>query len=225
MRYVILALVVATIGSAVCSEFPKDPWLQAGETLVCYGDSITARSGYFQIISNKLAKAGVKVVNAGVGGDNTETAMVRIRDVAAHRADAVMIFLGTNDSACGRGMWQGEPTIEPVTYRDNLLWMVHYLRQHGTKKFCLVPSAGRIEGNQYFAFGNRRELYNQMTREAADRCNAVFVPLDVVFDEARKLRTPDEKGHIFTLDDVHLTDEGSALVAKTLLETWKMGAK
>ena len=52
--------------------------------------------------------------------------------------------------------------------------------------------------------------------------DAVFVPLDVVFDEARKSRVPDAKGHIFTVDDVHLTPEGSALVADTLLKAWKM---
>ena len=222
-KNMILLAAAVICSSAVAYVKPlSEPWLKAGEKVAFYGDSITYRSGYFQIVSNELAKIGVTAVNAGVGGDNTETAMVRIRDVAALRPDAVVIFLGTNDSACGRGRWRGEPTIEPITYRDNLLWMTYYFRRHDVKKISFVPSAGRIEGGQYLDFGNRRELYNQMTRDSADKADAVFVPLDVVFDEARKLRTPDAKGHIFTLDDVHMTPEGSELIADTMLKAWKM---
>ena len=219
-----LALAAISAASLAQAYVPplSEPWLKPGETLACYGDSLTAWPGYFQILSNELAKVGVKTLNAGVAGDNTETAMARIRDVAAMKADAVMIFFGTNDSVCGRGMWRGEPSIEPITYRDNLLWMVHYLKRHGVRKFSFVATAGRVEGAQYLAFGDRRPLYNQMTRDAADKADAVFVPMDVVFDEARKLRTPDEKGRIFTRDDVHLTPEGDALVVDTLLRAWQM---
>lgn len=217
---VLACIAVCAVGEA--SVVLKGPWLKAGETLVCYGDSITARPGYVGIISNRLAKAGVKVINAGRGGDNTATALMRIEEVAAHRPDAVMIFFGTNDSAAGRGKWVGEPSIEPETYHDNLLWMIHRFRLAGAKKFSIVSTAGRIEGANYLEFGNRREIYNRAAREAADRAPAVFVALDVVFDEARKTRKPDAKGRIFTADDVHLTPEGSELAADTMLRAWKM---
>jgi len=200
----------------------KGHWLKPGETLACYGDSITALPGYFGIISNRLAGAGVTAVNVGRGGDNSATALMRIDEVVAKKPDAVMIFFGTNDSAAGRGRWVGEPSIEPETYRDNVLWMIHYLRQKGVKKFSVVATAGRIEGKGYLEFGKRRDLYNLMTRQIAERANALFVPLDIVFDEAREGRKADAHGRIFTVDDVHLTPEGSTLAAETMLKAWGM---
>lgn len=220
--FVSVMAAVAVGIAAEASVVLKGPWLEPGETLACYGDSITALPGYFEIVSNRLAAAGVTAVNAGRGGDNSATALMRIDGVVAKKADAVMIFLGTNDSAAGRGRWVGEPTVEPETFRDNVLWMIHHLRRHGVKKFSVVATAGRIEGAGYLEFGKRRDLYNVMARQVADLAPAVFVPLDVVFDEARQGRTPDANGRIFTVDDVHLTAEGSALAAETMLKAWKM---
>lgn len=208
---------------AGASTSAKGLWLKSGEKLVCYGDSITALPGYFDIVSNRLARTGVKVVNAGRGGDNSATALMRIADVVALKPDAVLIFFGTNDSAAGRGRWVGEPTIEPETYRDNLLWMIHRLRQNGVKKFSVAATAGRIEGEAYLEFGRRRDLYNLMARNVAERANALFVPLDIVFDAARDCRKADAKGRMFTVDDVHLTPEGSALAAETMLKAWGFG--
>ena len=219
--YVIVALTMA--GPAISkADLSKGPWLKPGETLACYGDSITALPGYFAIISNRLAEVGVNAVNVGRGGDNSATALMRIDEVVAKKPDAVMIFFGTNDSAAGRGRWVGEPSIEPETYRDNVLWMIHYLRQKGVKKFSVVATAGRIEGKGYLEFGKRRDLYNLMTRQIVERANAFFVPLDIVFDEAREGRKADAHGRIFTVDDVHLTPEGSALAAETMLTAWGM---
>lgn len=199
-------------------------WLKPGETLACYGDSITAwEPGYVTILREELAKWGVKVVNAGKAGDNTCTALARVKDVAALKPDAVLIFFGTNDSACGRGWWRDEPTICPEGYRDNLRWMVHYLRKWGgVKKFSIAPAAGRIEGDYLSAFGNRREVYNLVTRDAADWANAIFVPLDVVFEEARRTKPFDLDGRQFTRDNVHLNKDGCKLAAETMLKTWKM---
>lgn len=221
----LMAVCVVMIAGATLAHANtiKTPWLEAGETLVCYGDSITALRGYFDIVSNRLALAGVKVINAGRSGDNSATALMRIDEVVEKNPDAVMIFFGTNDSAAGRGRWVGEPSIEPETYRDNMLWMIHHLRRNGVKKFSVVATAGRIEGACYLEFGKRRDLYNLMVRQVAERSGARFVPLDIVFDAAREGRSADANGRIFTTDDVHLTSEGSALAAETMLKAWCMG--
>jgi len=218
----VVASLAMTCPGILKADLSKGPWLRPGETLACYGDSITALPGYFAIISNRLAGVGVKAVNVGRSGDNSATALMRIDEVVAKKPDAVMIFFGTNDSAAGRGRWVGEPSIEPETYRDNVLWMIHYLRQKGVKKFSVVATAGRIEGDGYLEFGKRRDLYNLMTRQVAERAKALFVPLDIVFDEARERRKADAHGRIFTVDDVHLTPEGSTLAAETMLKSWGM---
>ena len=224
MKYMLSILILAACAANAMVKPLSEPWLKAGETLVCYGDSITDwEPGYITILREELAKKGVKVVNAGHGGDNTITALLRLKDVAALKPDAVMIFFGTNDSAAGRGRWRDEPSIEPETYRDNMLWMIHYLRKHaGVQKFSIIPTAGRIEGQGYLEFGKRRDLYNLMARDAADKANAVFVPLDIVFDEARTTKQPGANGLQFTRDTVHLHPEGCALAAATMLQTWKM---
>ena len=226
MRVSVLLTTLVVAATSVRADIPPlaGPWLKPGETLACYGDSLTDwEPGYVTILREELAKWGVKVVNAGHAGDNTCTGLARVREVAALKADAVLIFFGTNDSACGRGWWRDEPTICPEGYRDNLRWMVHYLRKWGkVKKFSIAPAAGRIEGGHYRQFGNGREAYNLMTRDAADWANAVFVPLDVVFDEARKTKPFDAKGYQFTRDCVHFNEEGCKLVVKTMLEAWKM---
>ena len=222
--------VVAVCGvfSSLVSSADIDPlkgyWLKPGETLACYGDSLTDwEPGYITILREELAKWGVKVVNAGHAGDNTCTALARIKEVAALKPDAVLIFFGTNDSACGRGWWRDEPTLCPEGYRDNLRWMVHYLRKWGkVKKFSISPAAGRIEGGHYRQFGSGREPYNLIARDAADWTDAVFVPLDIVFDEARKSKPFDEKGYQFTRDCVHFNEDGCKLAAQTMLEAWKM---
>ena len=221
-RMVMICAMIDALMAFGRGEVSQCPWLEPGETLACYGDSITALPGYFGIISNRLAGAGITAVNVGRGGDNSATALMRIAEVVAKKPDAVMIFFGTNDSAAGRGRWVGEPSIEPETYRDNVLWMIHYLRQKGVKKFSVVATAGRIEGDGYLEFGKRRDLYNLMTRQVAERANALFVPLDIVFDEARERRKADAHGRIFTVDDVHLTPEGSTLAAETMLKSWRM---
>ena len=227
MNRSLLTVFLGVCGAASAwAEIPEPAgcWLKPGETLACYGDSITDwEPGYVTILREELAKWGVKVVNAGHAGDNTCTGLARIKEVAALKPDAVMIFFGTNDSACGRRWWRDEPTICPEGYRDNLRWMVHYLRKWGgVRKFSLVPAGGRIEGNSYREFGNRRDAYNLMTRDAADWANAVFVPLDIAFDEARRTKPFDERGYQFTKDSVHFNADGCKLAAETMMKAWKM---
>ena len=72
----------------------EGPWLNPGEKLVCFGDSITAGKNYYiRFLRLALETSGVTVVNAGLSGDKTPMALTRIRDVAAEKPDAVMIFV------------------------------------------------------------------------------------------------------------------------------------
>lgn len=202
----------------------EKPWLEKGETLVCFGDSITAGdASYVQLLSKALEPKGVKVVNAGLPGDKTPMALTRIRDVAAAKPDAVMFFFGANDSVIGRGRWRDEPVVEPTTYRDNLIWMVHCLTMKaGVKKFSIVVPTGCCEGAGLSEFGPICVPYQLAAREAADRMNAVPVPLDYAFAQAYKSGVPDEKGLVLTDDGVHFSKKGKELAAETMLKAWNM---
>ena len=93
----------------------EGPWLTAGDRLVLLGDSLTASpNGYVKQVTERLAAKGISVTAAGRGGDKTPWALTRIeRDVIAHKPTALMIFLGANDAAVGRGKWADEPRVTP----------------------------------------------------------------------------------------------------------------
>ena len=73
----------------------------SGENLICFGDSLTYGTGasegqdYPSRLSEMLLKP---VINAGVPGDTTSTAMRRLdQDVLSHAPRIVFITLGGND--------------------------------------------------------------------------------------------------------------------------------
>ena len=199
------------------------PWLESGETLVCFGDSLTAaKAGYVQMLADALAPKGIRVINAGLGGDKTPQALSRLMtDVIAQKPDAVSLFFGANDAVIGRGRWRDEPVVEPITYRDNLCWMVHLCRlKSDIRKFSIAAPPGRIEGASWNEFGDVRREYCLMARQAADLANAVFVPVDTVLDAARDATPASENGLKLTADGTHPTPAGYRLIADTMLKTW-----
>ncbi|MBQ3748400.1 MAG: hypothetical protein II863_13435 [Kiritimatiellae bacterium] len=217
-------LVIASAMSAAAMVKPLEgPWLKPGEKLVCFGDSITAGKDYYvKYLRPVLETNGVTVVNAGLSGDKTPMALTRIRDVAAEKPDAVMIFFGTNDSLVGKARWRDEPTVSPEAYRDNLLWMIHYLKRQGVKKFSIVAPAGCCEGEGLLEYGVSCPAYAQMARVAADRSDAVLVPLDIVFALEHEKSAEGFAKLNLTLDGIHFSEKGSRLAADAMLKAWNM---
>ena len=197
-------------------------WLEHGETLICFGDSLTASNAYVKILQQKLAEFKITVINAGHDGDKTPTALSRLhKDVLAHKPDAVCIFLGTNDAAVGRGEWADEPTVPPEVYKYNLIWIIHLCKLAGIKKFSVVTPAWNFTGTAFYRQGNILSVYCRMAREAVDYSGARLVPLDAAF--ANELaKAPDKISWLHTADGVHMSELGNALIAKTILEAWKM---
>jgi acyl-CoA thioesterase I len=73
----------------------------SGESIVCFGDSLTYGTGASQGMDypSQLSRlAGRPVINAGIPGDTTATALARLdRDVLSHSPRIVLITLGGND--------------------------------------------------------------------------------------------------------------------------------
>ena len=61
-----------------------------------------------------------------------------------------------------------------------------------------------------------------MARLAADRCDAVLVPLDVAFASEHKKNPESPKKLDLTRDGVHFSEKGSKLAAETMLTAWNM---
>lgn len=89
----------------------EKPFLEPGDKLVCFGDSLTARpNGYFHYLQEALTPRGIILLNAGLSGDKTPAALTRLeRDVISHAPTAISIFFGTNDAVHGHGRWSHEP--------------------------------------------------------------------------------------------------------------------
>ncbi|MEN8165832.1 MAG: arylesterase [Acidobacteriota bacterium] len=72
-----------------------------GETIICFGDSLTfgTGAGSNEDYPSRLASLiGAEVINAGVPGDTTADALKRLEhDVLAHNPRIVLITLGGND--------------------------------------------------------------------------------------------------------------------------------
>jgi lysophospholipase L1-like esterase len=198
------------------------PWLAKGETLVCFGDSITASGVYTGMLQAALKKYKIKVINSGVGGDKTPSALTRLKkDVTDHKPDAVSVYLGTNDSAVGRHQWADEPTVHPVAYKTNLIWIIHLCKLAGIKKFSVATPAWRFYGPAAFFQGDIMRGYCLMAREAADETESRLVPLDAAFEAAHS----GNGAGFFSPDGVHMTEKGARLIADTMLSAWSMSAK
>ena len=196
-------------------------WLESGDTLVCFGDSITAApDGYVAILQELLAPLNIKVINAGRGGDKTPWALTRFQQILDSKPSAISIYLGTNDSVIGHRRWADEPVVPVEAYKCNLIWMAYLARQAGIKKISITPPAWRFEGELYVEFGECMELYRAAARDAADAAQCRFVPLDIVFAE-EWAKHPGHTGLLLTKDGVHMNGKGNLLIAETMFRTWQ----
>jgi lysophospholipase L1-like esterase len=125
----------------------------SGETIVCFGDSLTAGTGAPPELSYpaQLEKlVGEPVINAGVPGDTTASALARLdSDVLAHSPRIVLITLGGNDLMGG---------VEPEDAFSRLATIVYRIQERG----ALVVVGGvepPIHGRGY------PEAYQQLARE------------------------------------------------------------
>jgi len=119
----ISGLIFATVA---CNEAPEEragpaeaataapksdaaPGPSAGPVIVAFGDSLTAGYGlepeeaYPAVLQRELQKRGLEfqVVNEGVSGDTTSTALARVDLAVARKPEWVLLALGANDGLRG----------------------------------------------------------------------------------------------------------------------------
>ncbi len=90
----------------------------SGETIVCFGDSITAGLGaeegkdYPSVLREKF---DLKVINSGVSGDTSRDALMRLEDdVLAYNPKIVIVEFGANDVFGGMSKEETFKNIEEV---------------------------------------------------------------------------------------------------------------
>ncbi len=110
-----------------------------GKTIVCFGNSITKgvdteeRSDFPSLLSKKIS---LPVINAGVGGDTTQDALLRLKEVLAKEPKIVLVEFGAND------FFQKIPKAETL---KNLDGIVKRLQQKGVIVVLLHIRLGMLD--------------------------------------------------------------------------------
>lgn len=151
------------------------------KTIVAFGDSLTARTGYVQMLYSYL---GTDVINAGVGGNTTNNAVGRIKDdVLSYEPDITIVCFGMNDQA---GLLStGKPNVSLETYRANLINIVTQLQEIGSDVVLVTPNpvctaTGYYTGGGYgldYGYGFMDDFCNAM-REIAIEYNCGLVDIN-----------------------------------------------
>ena len=174
-------------------------------TIVTFGDSTTAPRGslriYASLLEEELPRRGqpVRVINSGIGGNNTDQARARFeKDVLANKPDVVVIQFGINDAAVD--VWKDPPSNEPrvavETYIENLRHFVDTLRDRKIRVVLMTPNPmswtdplKKLYGKPPYdpsaidGFNVLLKQYAQNVRVLARQENVEFVDVYALFEE------------------------------------------
>lgn len=139
MRYVLVCALIPAF--AACGGGAPEPESRAADVpetnverpapppdaplLVAFGDSLTAGYGlepgeaYPAVLERLLAERGAphRVVNEGVSGDTTASALARLEAVVARDPDWVIVALGANDGLRGLSLDSMEENLRTIVAR------------------------------------------------------------------------------------------------------------
>lgn len=222
----VLSLILSLLGPAP-KDTPPDLQLKAGDKIVCMGDSITqgggGPTGYLSIVDRVLAEQYPdlkvqKLVNAGISGQKAEDMVKRFeKDVVARKPQWVTISVGVND-VWHRLATPHDPQVLE-NYRKNVTAMVDMAQKAGARVIIISPTViqedPKAEGNQ------RLKMYIEAEKQIAQDKHCQFVDLNAMFfkvlgEHSDELK-PDAKGHILTVDGVHMNIKGNAIMAIGIL--------
>ena len=159
--YIILAGLILLAGYKFITSTHQDfDNLAAGQRIVAFGDSLTYGTGassgqdYPSQLSKMISRP---VINAGVPGDTTATALRRLeKDVLAYSPDLVLITLGGNDLKNG---------IAREAAFDNLKMVVNLIHNQGARV---------IIGGLSIPFRDRG--FGKAFRDLADETGVFLIP-------------------------------------------------
>lgn len=226
----LLALIAAA--TPLPAEGPAQPLakleLQAGDTIVFLGDSITHQRLYTQYVEDyfytRMPGVRIRMHNAGVGGARAWDALQRFeQDVAAYKPKYVTILLGMND-----GTYQPYNQDVFTTYRRDMTELLGQIKNIGAVAIPMTPTmfdarAARAQAN------NKRDpeataLYNSVLayygtwlREVAAEQGLGFVdmwsPLNNITFEQRRT----DPAFTLITDAVHPGPNGQVVMAAAII--------
>lgn len=215
-------------------------------TIVCFGTSITRgypyvpeHDTYPAVLERRLNRklrheqAAVRVVNAGVPGENTTEGLARIdSDVLSHRPDLVVV-----EFACNDVRYEPHKRVELAEFRSNLHEIIERIRAVCTQIIICTPTpildafhAYSQQVDFYAPWGGCNSAlmeYDEVIRNVAAELSVVLCDLKGAFYD-RAVRAEFEGAtddaddltclaHLISrYDGVHPTVQGQELIAAEL---------
>jgi lysophospholipase L1-like esterase len=208
--------------------------LQSNHTLVFYGDSIThghrrpdevhdvyeLGHGYVRNLAARWRferpEQPLRIVNRGECGNSVRTLYHRLGfDVLDHRPDVLSILIGINDAAPEHQRW-----FTAEDYERDYTQLLTVARR-GLPKLRLVvlepfalPVSREGHGHPHFVVEDARmavlPAYAAAAKRVAVRHEALFIPLQRLFDEACRRAPPIH----WAYDGVHPSAAGHELISR-----------
>lgn len=184
--------------------------------IIAFGDSITAADKWQPRVESRF---GVDVINAGVGGDSTKSALARFESQVLDKdPDVVFIGFGTNDAAIDMAKY-----VPLDEYKSNLNYFIDECEKIGAKVIINIPPPvvdsvylTRHEAAPFEPYGGPNGLvsvYAQAAREVAIARGVVYADLNAIF------KALDDYASYFP-DGVHPSNAGYAIYGDTAADAF-----
>ncbi len=211
--------------------------LKDGDTVVFYGDSITAQRLYTkdveEFVITRYPTLHVRFVNAGVPGDTTNggyagTMAERVRrDVAPFRPAMITVMLGMNDGGWGYGGPEIDPNFQKG-YRALLDALHKAAPGAALTLICPTPYDEITHGTEFPGYSRVIEKFADDVSRMGAQLEASGDKTVLVADfhrsmtdalERAKTQFP-ELGPLIVPDRIHPAEIGHWIMAATLMSAW-----
>jgi lysophospholipase L1-like esterase len=162
---------------------------QIKKSVVFLGNSITERGMWHELLSGK------RIVNRGIGGDNTFGVLARLEPIILSKPQTVFLLIGIND--IGRGL-----PVDVIT--TNYEKIIQRFQKGSPKTTLYVQSVLPMNDNILSAvyLKNKGHLIielNTKIKALAARYGLTYINIYDVFNEGNNKLKPE-----FTMDGIHL---------------------
>lgn len=203
----ITALLVILLPIGTLADSRKESEL----IIVSFGDSITAADKWQSHLETRF---NITIINAGVGGDSTKSAMPRFKSqVLDKNPDVVFISFGTNDSAIDMAKY-----VPIDDYKANLNYYIDECEKIGARVIINIPPPvvdsiylTRHESAPFEPYGGPNgivALYAQAARKVAISRGLYYADHNATFKAINNYAT-------YFPDGVHPSDAGYAIYGET----------
>ena len=190
--------------------------------MIFLGDSITDSDrlwdddgrnlghGYVRILADRFPEQ--KVINRGHNGFTAYQVERYLEDdCIKYLPDTVTLLVGINDVSA---RIDGAGGYDAAEYEDYLVRILHKCKENGATKLILMEPFLFAIPAIFKSWMGELALFQAASKRAAEMCDARFIPLADIFQQAMK----EYPIHKLTVDGIHLTELGHQILAENWMK-------